>query len=83
MFYVKQQLDSETSLSINITESNVYTKCATCGREIEVDLVNALRTNHENDLEHNDCQCLQCLINEVREGLAEIYGVKEDGNKQV
>lgn len=42
MIYVAQQLDDYTTLTIEITDENVYTKCCDCGREMPLDLNDAI-----------------------------------------
>jgi len=38
MFYVKTHLDKDTTIAVNITTENVFTRCEHCGKEIPVDL---------------------------------------------
>ena len=42
MFYVKTQLTEETTLTTEITDENVFTRCPRCGSEISVDLADIL-----------------------------------------
>lgn len=38
VFYVKQKISDECSITIDITDENIYTKCPGCGTEIQVDI---------------------------------------------
>lgn len=38
MFYVRARLSDEISVEIDVTNTNVFTRCADCGDELEVDL---------------------------------------------
>jgi hypothetical protein len=38
MFYVKTPLSEESVVKTEITDVNVFTRCAGCGKELQVDL---------------------------------------------
>lgn len=42
MIYVSQQLDDFTTLNVEITPENTFTKCSDCGRETQIDLNDAV-----------------------------------------
>ena len=59
MFYVKTQLSAETTLTSEITNENVFTRCPRCGSEITVDLVE-LFSNCGGDLVDMPLLCVDC-----------------------
>ena len=38
MFYIKENLNGTTSISVEINNENVYCRCPQCGAEVPVDL---------------------------------------------
>ena len=38
MFYIKENLNDTTSISVEINNENVYCRCPQCGAEVPVDL---------------------------------------------
>ena len=38
MFYIKENLNDTTSISVEINNENVYCHCPQCGAEVPVDL---------------------------------------------
>ena len=38
MFYIKENLNDTTSISVEINNENVYCHCLQCGAEVPVDL---------------------------------------------
>ena len=38
MFYIKENLNDTTSISVEISNENVYCHCPQCGAEVPVDL---------------------------------------------
>ncbi len=59
MFYVKDRLTDLSEVKIEITDSNVYTKCPACRKEISVDLVEVLK---EGDLLGTSVFCEDCSV---------------------
>ena len=41
MFYIKENLNDTTSISVEINNENVYCHCLQCGAEVPVDLVSS------------------------------------------
>jgi len=42
VFYVKQKISDECSITIDIIDENVFTRCPDCGTEAQVDLVDVI-----------------------------------------
>ena len=59
MFYVKTQLTEETTLTTEITDENVFTRCPRCGSEISVDLADIL-ADGDGDLFGTAVLCDDC-----------------------
>ena len=59
MFYVKTQLTEETTLTTEITDENVFTRCPGCGDEVSVDLAE-LFSDGESDLYGTAVYCEEC-----------------------
>ena len=38
MFYLKVPIGKDATISVDITDSNVFTRCVHCGKEIQADL---------------------------------------------
>ncbi len=65
MFYVKGAIGEGVSLAINITNDNVFCRCATCGREIQIDLVDLLSIE-DADLCSTQVHCEECTEKAMR-----------------
>ena len=59
MFYVKTQFNEETTLTTEITDENVFTRCPRCGSEIRSDLVDIL-ADGDGDLFGTTVLCDDC-----------------------
>jgi hypothetical protein len=59
MFYVKTQLNEETTLTTEITDENVFTRCPRCGSEIGIDLADIL-SDGDGDLLGTAVLCNVC-----------------------
>ncbi len=46
MFYVKTKINEGTYFTTEITDENVYTSCIDCGRELQIDLDEAVVEGH-------------------------------------
>lgn len=66
MFYVKSQLNEETSLTLGIHEDNVFTRCPRCNREIAVDLSEVLG-GFAGDLCSTSILCAECSLRVQKE----------------
>ncbi|MDO5301076.1 MAG: hypothetical protein Q4E76_01025 [Tissierellia bacterium] len=65
MFYVKEKINGAIEVSIEINDENVYCTCPNCGKEILVDLREALV---DGDLFSTQVCCKSCS-----EKMREIY----------
>ena len=59
MFYTKSRLPGGERVKTEITDGNVFTKCAICGRELPVDLAEVL-SDGEGDLFSTSILCARC-----------------------
>ncbi len=59
MFYVKTKIGEGTCITTEITDDNVFTTCASCGRELQVDLDEAIIDGHL-DLFGLSIRCEKC-----------------------
>ena len=64
MFYVKTQLSDESVMKTDITDDNVFTRCAGCGKELQVDL-NEVFEDIPVDLE-TPVYCCRCSFRRRR-----------------
>ena len=62
MFYTKTQLPGGKVVTTEITDENVYTLCADCGRELSVDLMEVI-ADDEGDLLSTSIICSACTKN--------------------
>lgn len=60
MFYVKTQIDTNTSLVTEIAEDNVFTRCRDCGKEVSVVLSDVVDSIGELDLYGMGVCCPEC-----------------------
>ncbi len=65
MFYVKDSIGEGVSLAIDIGNDNVFCRCATCGREIQIDLVDLLSIDG-TDLCSTQVHCEKCTEESMR-----------------
>lgn len=59
MFYVKTQLNEGTSITTEITDENVFTRCIGCGCEVPIDLDDVIVDGHL-DLFGTGWRCKDC-----------------------
>lgn len=59
MFYVKTQLDEDTMITVDITDTNVFCHCPVCGREVPVNLDNYTQ-NPEFSIVDSEVLCKKC-----------------------
>ncbi len=59
MFYAKASIGEGVALEVDITDDNVFCRCAACGREIPVDLVDLLSSG-DADLCSFEVYCKKC-----------------------
>ena len=64
MFYVKTPLSEESVVKTEITDVNVYSRCAGCGKELQVDL-NEVFEDIPVDLE-TPIYCCRCSFRRRR-----------------
>jgi len=65
MFYVRAHLTDEVSVEVDISNKNVFTRCADCGSEIEVDLDDLIGLE---DFSLNSALCCEkCSIRQLAE----------------
>ena len=62
MFYTKTHLPGGKVVTTEITDENVYTLCADCGRELSVDLMEVI-ADDEGDLLSTSIICSACIKN--------------------
>lgn len=60
MFYVKTKLSDECEINTEITDENVFTRCAECGAEIHIDLGELAGNCGELDLFGTAVFCDKC-----------------------
>jgi hypothetical protein len=60
MFYVKEKLNAETTIKVEITDENVFTCCPECGREKSVDLSEIFKGG-DADLYSTKVYCSECF----------------------
>lgn len=65
MFYIKENLNDTTSISVEINNENVYCRCPQCGAEVPVDL--SVFWTAENFDHFQQCRLLRCLHTEAAE----------------
>lgn len=59
MYYVKTKINEGTCITTEITDENTYTVCIDCGRELQVDLDEAIVDGHI-DLFGLGMRCEEC-----------------------
>lgn len=59
MFYIKSKQQSGKTVTIEITDENVFTRCPECGRELPVDLAEVFGDG-EGDLFSTSIICSAC-----------------------
>ena len=59
MFYLKTKLANGKVVKTDITDENVFTRCADCGRELPVDIVEVF-SDGEGDLFSTSIICSAC-----------------------
>lgn len=59
MFYVKTKLSSKAEMKTELS-SEAYTICPECGKEIKIDLVEAIRELPEFDFFGTSIYCKEC-----------------------
>lgn len=64
MFYVKAHLPDDVTLTTEIRNDNVFTRCPCCGEEVKVDLVELLGDGKSN-LEGTTVYCQACSRRKV------------------
>lgn len=68
MFYIKNAINGETIIKIEITDENVFTVCPECGKEFTVDLQSIFDNIKEGSIE-KAVYCPECL--EIRADIRE------------
>lgn len=46
MFYIKTKINEGTCITTEITDENTFTACVDCGRELQIDLDEAIIDGH-------------------------------------
>lgn len=59
MFYIKTNINEDTCITTEITDENVFTTCVDCGRELQIDLDEAVIDGHI-DLYSTGMRCEAC-----------------------
>ena len=59
MFYIKTKINEDTCITPEITDENTFTTCVNCGRELQVDLDEAVIDGHL-DLFGLGMRCEEC-----------------------
>ena len=59
MFYVKSEIGEGVTLRTEITSENTFTTCSDCGREVAIDLNEAI-VDGCIDLYGSGCRCERC-----------------------
>lgn len=59
MFYIKAKTNEDTCITTEITDENTFTTCVICGRELQVDLDEAVIDGHL-DLFGLNMRCEEC-----------------------
>lgn len=60
MFYVKTQLNPNTTLTTELNNMNVFTRCPDCGEEMVVDLNDVIDDENLFDLFEVGICCTEC-----------------------
>lgn len=64
MFYVKTKVNGETTITTEITDENVFTRCPECGKEFAVDLSEVL--TNDGDLCGTTVYCSECSAKMIK-----------------
>ncbi len=64
MFYVKTKINEETTITTEITEENVFTKCPECGKEFVIDLYDVFADG--GDLCSTVIYCSDCSAKSIK-----------------
>lgn len=64
MFYVKTKVNGETTITTEITDENVFTRCPKCGKEFDVHLSGVLTNG--GDLCGTTVYCAECSAKKVK-----------------
>lgn len=59
MFYIKQKLNDDLEIKVDIHDENVFTRCPYCCAEISVDLADIL-SDKDSDLFSTAVVCSTC-----------------------
>ena len=59
MFYVKERITKGTTVSVNITDKNVYCRCPGCGAEVQVNLEDVFKVKGVNLID-TEVLCDRC-----------------------
>jgi hypothetical protein len=65
MFYTKSKLPGGRTVRTEITDENVFTRCAECGCELPIDIVEIL-SDGESDLFSTSIVCSRCTVKKQR-----------------
>lgn len=56
MYYVKSKING-SEIKIEINDESVFTRCIQCGKEMQVDIVEEIKSNPDFDLYGTGCFC--------------------------
>jgi predicted RNA-binding Zn-ribbon protein involved in translation (DUF1610 family) len=65
MFYIKENLNDTTSISVEINNENVYCHCPQCGAEVPVDL-SIVWTAENFDIFSSAVYCDACTLKRLK-----------------
>lgn len=72
MFYIKTKINEGTYITTEITDTNTYTVCIDCGKEVQVDLDEMIVDGHL-DLYGLGCRCEACSFKHAQGHLGELW----------
>lgn len=79
MFYIKTVQPSDRSVTTDITDENVFTRCPECGREMPIDLAEVF-SDGEGDLFSTSILCAACTKKRTEKHLfSEGINITADG----
>lgn len=63
MYYVKTKINDETTITTELTDENVFTKCPECGKEFAIDLYDVF--SNDGDLYSTAIYCADCSAKRI------------------
>lgn len=60
MFYVKTNITDDVELKVDLYDDEIFTQCANCGKEIQVETEELRQVLQDGDLTSTSIYCKNC-----------------------